>query len=81
MWMITPAREIQLLHAVQQPLLAPELLSLRVLRDLNATFTYIGAVVPVNGQSTAKLDLLASWQETIDGPCPDRPTALRTGGQ
>jgi hypothetical protein len=66
MWMLTPFIEINLVHAVQQPLLAPQIQSLITPRDFNATFAYIGSTVPVHGKSTARLDLQASWQESLD---------------
>jgi hypothetical protein len=67
-WMLTPARTITLVHAVEQPLVAPEISGLRAPRDYGATFSYLGADVAVDGQSTAKLDVLAAWTEEVDPP-------------
>ena len=68
MWMLTPMTDIALVHAVQQPLLAPQLQQLVTPRDFGTTFAYIGASVKVHGKSTARLDLLAKWQESVDDP-------------
>jgi hypothetical protein len=67
-WMLTPARTITLVHAVEQPLLTPEISDLRAHRDPSATFAYLGANVAVDGNSTAKVDLLASWTDDVDPP-------------
>jgi len=74
MWMLTPFLDIELVHAVQQPLKAPALQSLITPRDFQATFAYIGATVPVHGKSTARLELAASWQENLDNPLQPGPT-------
>jgi hypothetical protein len=73
-WMLTPFHLIRLLHAVQQPLLAPQLQSLVTPRDVSATFAYIGATVPIHGKSTARLDLAAKWQENVDDLSLPAPT-------
>jgi hypothetical protein len=81
MWMLTPFLEINVVHAVQQPLLEPEFQSaipgtesVITPRDPSATFAYFGATAKVHGKSTAKLDLLASWQESVDRPDDLAPT-------
>lgn len=73
-WMLTPFHQIRLLHAVQQPLLAPQLQSLIAPRDSSATFAYIGAVVSIHGKSTSRLDLAAKWQENVDDLSLPAPT-------
>ena len=72
-WQITPGRTISLVHAVEQPLRAPDLSGLRATRDAATTFAYLGAQIAVHGKSTDKLDVLASWTEPVDsagGPPP-----------
>jgi hypothetical protein len=75
-WQITPGRTISLVHAVEQPLRAPDLSALRATRDAETTFAYLGAQIAVHGKSTAKLDLLASWTEPMDSPGGPPPTSL-----
>jgi len=68
LWMLTPFRELTLVHAVQQPLVDPVITprSLGAARRRNATSADIVGTVPVHGASTAKLDLLAEWSEPVD---------------
>jgi len=81
-WLITPYRELTLVHAVSRPLPpVDELkgLSLIVERHLGDTTARLHAIIPVDGPSTAKLDLLASWTEYIDDPTsldPPQPRLL-----
>ncbi|MEJ2008201.1 MAG: hypothetical protein P8Z30_08615 [Acidobacteriota bacterium] len=67
-WMLTPSRELVLVHAVQQPLIAPAFHHLSPNRHLGETFTYIveDKAMRIDGKSTLKVDVLASWQEPID---------------
>ena len=67
LWMLTPTRDIILVHAVQQPL-GELTLNLTAPRDTGSTFTYLGGTARIDGASTAKLDLIASWTEQLDGP-------------
>ena len=66
LWTLTPYRNISLVHAVQQPLGLPLISSLGASRSLGQTFTGLYGKLAVDGPSTAKVDLLASWQEPID---------------
>jgi hypothetical protein len=67
--MLSPSRALVLVHAVQQPLFPPRVsLNSPAPRDPHATFAYLGGQIEVDAKSTAKLDLLASWHEPIDGP-------------
>ena len=65
MWMLTPFSKINLVHAVQQPLLAPQLTALSTVRDLGASFAYFGATVPIHGRSTARLDVQAGCGRNV----------------
>lgn len=67
-WQLTPGRTLTLVHAVEQPLLAPNLTALASSRDLATTFCYLTGQVTVHGESTGKIDLLASWEDTADPP-------------
>jgi hypothetical protein len=66
MWMLTPFHQLTLVHAVQQPLVAPALQAVSTPGDPGATFAYFGATVPIHGKSTAKLAVLAAWIEQVD---------------
>jgi hypothetical protein len=67
--LLSPQREITLLHAVQQPLVVPDLGQLIVNnRPPNATYTHLDGTIPLDGISTARLDLEAEWMEWVDEP-------------
>ncbi|QTD95814.1 hypothetical protein [Streptomyces cyanogenus] len=70
--MLTPLHTVRLVHAVEAPLAAPAL-ELRVLRAPGAPFAYLGGTVKVNGASTAKIDLMATWTEYTDDGAQSRP--------
>jgi hypothetical protein len=68
-WMLTPFHEITLVHAVQQPLIAPRFQRLTAHRELGDTFAWLVDVpMPISGKSTIKVDTLAEWNEPIDDP-------------
>jgi hypothetical protein len=79
LWMVTPARQIVLVHAVQQPLIAPQFHLLTPNRHLGETFAYIvdDQSMPIDGKSTVKVDFEAAWQEPLDDPSdPNGPKTL-----
>jgi hypothetical protein len=68
LWMITPHRKLELVHAVQQPLCDPELRP-----DVSAKKTKMGQTqvnitgnARLNAWSTEKIDLFAKWDEWDD---------------
>ncbi len=71
-WMLTPWRAVEVVHAVQRPLIVPELMKPHLSRGPNDT-----AVTPRFGascslKSTDRLDLRAEWHEPEDRPAePD----------
>ena len=75
-WMLTPYRELTLVHAVRQPLATPEFLQLPVTRTPGQTFVSYDGTLTYHLNSTSSVDVLASWQERIDdGPgTPDPST-------
>lgn len=76
-WMFTPFRELELVHAVKQPLVPPVFDALRAVRNPGETFTAFDGVAQFNRPSTARIDLEASWTEFHDdgpgAPAPSRP--------
>jgi hypothetical protein len=65
-WMVTPYREILLIHAVQQPLVPPAFKTMGVVRDTGATWADIRYSTPMDGKSTQKFDVGATWDEPVD---------------
>ena len=86
--LLTPFREITLVHAVQRPLIEPAFShTLHVDRravnsDAGATplgstsATLIDTPMPLSGKSTIKLDILARWFEPADDPTKLGPEVL-----
>jgi hypothetical protein len=77
-WLLTPFREITLVHAVQHPLIVPEFTKRLVAeRDLGSTrATLVDQPIPISGKSTIKLDIYAAWHEPVDDLTQPGPTVL-----
>jgi len=67
-WLFTPWQEIELVHAVQRPLLKPNIQKLEIERFKGETFAKPRFVAQCSLQSTDRLDLFANWHEPIDPP-------------
>lgn len=61
-WMLTPWRNVELVHAVQKPLISPEL-KLTVTRSFSDTRAVPRFTATCSINSTARVDLQASWHE------------------
>jgi hypothetical protein len=72
-WLVTPWHEVELVHAVQQPLMEPEVLSFAVRRGSDATWADLVGVLRVHPPSTEKIEVGATWTETVDNPALDDP--------
>jgi hypothetical protein len=67
-WMLTPFREVNLVHAVQQPLGVPEFELFEPVRETGWTHALLSGRVKVHGGSTVKMDMLGRWEERRDDP-------------
>lgn len=65
-WMISPFRELELVHATQQPVDQPVIDDIVPDRDYDTTFSYINTAFTLHGFSTQKVDFQAKWKEDID---------------
>lgn len=65
-WTLTPWTEIELVHAVQKPLVQPEIQKLGIGRHLGATAAQLTFHTPADSHSTDKLDLFGRWNEPQD---------------
>jgi len=65
-WMLTPWRDLDLVHAVQKPLVRPAIESLVIGRTVGTTACAIGFATPVDSLSTEKLDLSGHWLDPVD---------------
>jgi hypothetical protein len=64
--LLTPARPITVLHAVQQPLGVPQIQYLTVARDFGDTYASFYGRIALDGKSTVKVDVHAEWTDPVD---------------
>ena len=78
-WLLTPSRALTFVHAVQQPLVVPKFTSLHADRIYGATYAVLDDIpMPIDGRSTAKLEVLAQWDEPLDTARVDQlPTRIK----
>jgi hypothetical protein len=67
-WMLTPWRTIEVVHAVQRPLIVPEISKLSIGRWRNGTSAEPRFHASCSLKSTDRLDLRAEWHEPSDDP-------------
>lgn len=67
-WMLTPWRELMLVHAVQQPLTEPFFYKPQLRKPgIGATYAdFARTVIQLNTRSVGKLDMVAEWTEWVD---------------
>jgi hypothetical protein len=67
-WMLTPYKTLTLVHAVRQPLLTPEWSDqMGRTRGVGQTYaTIYDRNMRLSRKSTVKLDIVATWDETLD---------------
>jgi len=75
-WMTSPSREIELIHAIQQPFIEPELMDLAPERGYDDTPAWVKMKIKIHGQSTEKVDLEAIWKDLEDDPLKPIPVEI-----
>jgi hypothetical protein len=65
-WMLSPTREFELVHAVQQPVEVPVIKALIPEREFDQTSAEINLRFTVHGKSTEKIELQARWTDPVD---------------
>jgi hypothetical protein len=65
-WMLTPWRNLELVHAVQRPLISPLIGKLVVDRPDSATFALPNFISACSIASTDRIDLRANWNEPFE---------------
>lgn len=65
-WLFTPWQDIDLVHAVQRPLIVPRIEDLELHRSLGDTAARPRFPARVSLKSTDRIDLLARWNEPLD---------------
>jgi hypothetical protein len=81
-YMLTPFRELTIVHAVRQPLTAPQVRKLTSDRSAGATYTLLTGSLAANPPSSQRVDVLSVYTDPIDdGSSPqgavDRQTKAR----
>lgn len=66
-WMLTPWRNIELVHAVQRPLINPDISEISISRGITRTFAVPKLSASCHIASTDRLDLRAAWNEPHEG--------------
>ncbi|NJC86679.1 hypothetical protein [Planosporangium mesophilum] len=79
-WMVTPWRELTLVHAVQHPLRVPTLEISGTGRELGSTNAKLSGSVGLHPASTERLDVQAEWAETRDDETADGPRVQQFAG-
>jgi hypothetical protein len=73
--MLTPARTLTLVHAVQQPIgLRNSFTPITAWRAVNSHSATLLGALHVHGTSSCKVDLQARWLEYVDDPSQPAPT-------
>ena len=67
-WMLTPWTDVEVVHAVQRPLLAPAFEQLEIQRSTGATSATPRFIARCSIKSTDRVDLRADWHEPSDDP-------------
>ncbi len=80
-WMISPFRELVLVHAVQQPLCEPRIFKLDATRHIGDTFAQLSGAFHLSAASTEKLDLQAEWEEWVDDLNDEAPKRVKGSGR
>ncbi|NOU58645.1 hypothetical protein [Marinifilum caeruleilacunae] len=67
-WMISPAREIELTHAVLQPVEAPQIEIINPDKNYDDTHAWLHTRFSVHGFSSHKVEYKARWKDRRDDP-------------
>ncbi len=73
--LLTPSRTLTLVHAVQQPLMIPTFQGLTADKRIGDTFAELSGIIPLDGKSTMKVDVLAAWADPVDDLAQPGPTS------
>ncbi len=79
-WMITPYRELTLVHATQQPVCLPELIKVGISRSLGDQHANLRATVRLHGPSSGKFEVEAHWKEWVDDLEKPAPELIESQG-
>ncbi|HEY2771442.1 MAG TPA: hypothetical protein VGI87_12775 [Solirubrobacteraceae bacterium] len=72
-WAITPPEQIELIYAVQKPLLTPEFSNFGPARAAGDTVAELVGDLTYSPKSTSTIDVIASWGDPVDDPVNKLP--------
>jgi len=78
-WMLTPYRQVIFTHAVQQPLIVPDMTKVLSSRSLGSTFAQFRGPLANHAKSTDRLDVYGEWTEDVDLVTDDEPRMRALG--
>jgi hypothetical protein len=76
LWLLTPYRTLELVHAIRQPLAPPAFTKPIASRKIADTTAKIIDKITIDHRSTSKIDLLAQWDEPVDSLTEPGPTTI-----
>lgn len=81
-WLITPFRDLTLVHATQAPVCEPEFVIMSPQRSLGShDVTIFARSVRLHGPSTGKFEIEAEWEEWVDDLAKPGPERVHHKGQ
>lgn len=72
-WMLTPFRQVIFTHAVQQPLVVPDMTRVTSSRTRGQTLATFRGPIANHARSTGRLDVFGAWTEDVDLVTDDEP--------
>jgi len=85
-WLITPFRELTLVHATQAPVFKPKFTYFSLSRAYGSHDVILrdaanAVTLTLHGPSTSKFEVEAEWHEWVDDPTKDEPERVKFRGQ
>ncbi|MEO7996565.1 MAG: hypothetical protein ABI852_03925 [Gemmatimonadaceae bacterium] len=74
LWPLSPKRQLDIVHAVQRPLLKPDITTMNLYRDLGGTWVRPTVIAQCHLNSTDKVDFHGTWNDPRDVPGSSTPT-------
>jgi hypothetical protein len=65
-WMVTPWHDVTLVHAVQQPLVEPQIVEFEPSRNFGEIAVDLFGAIELHRPSTDKVSLIGAWSEPVD---------------
>lgn len=74
LWPLTPVRELEIVHAVQRPLLKPDIVNMVLSRGAGDTWVRPTVLAECHRNTTVKVDFRGAWNDPRDNPASAGPT-------